>query len=161
MNRTPTVPVALSLTLSLAVAMWPVRARAASPTTDNMTGLVLLELGVLGAGGTLVIAGVSSDIGMAVDLAATGHVARGLAVTGTVAWSALTLIDVFASYDNNDPGGSLANPGNLALTTICVGSLAWSIYALTRGWPPVAVAPTAVVTPDGHAAAGLVVAGRF
>ena len=65
------------------------------------------------------------------------------------------------SYTGPDPGDALRNPGYITGTVFCLGSLAWSIYALTRPPPPVVVMPAALVSPDGLAAPGLVVAGHF
>lgn len=149
--------IALALLLLVAAAVSPRPAAAQGHPVDG--GMWIFPL-VAGTTAGLAVTGLVTDVGISIDLGVSGHVGHGWSVTGTVVWSLLAIADWAVTYANPQWQLQLANPSNLAVTAVCLGSLGYSIFALTRP-PTVAVAPAAFALPGGGRAAGLVVAGHF
>ncbi len=146
----------LALVLVFAVAPRPALAQ------QGGSGLQLAGEGMVVILATpVVLLGGATDLILGVELANTGHARLVWSITGTATWSLLTLGAAAAFYGGPQASASLKNPGAYLISAVCLGSLAWSIYGITRHPPAVTVTPTALATPHGGLAPGVVIAGRW
>lgn len=135
--------VGVAAALSSLVALAPAEVRAQGSGAD-LSGLAAIATVGMVLGGGIVIGGVITDVMVLHDLAGGQGVRRGPAIAGTTLWGIasavmIPLTVVWMSSDTVDAG---AVAGLLLSDAVVVGSLALSIYGLTRPPPaPAAVVP--------------------
>lgn len=168
MNRTRTASIAFALALVLVSTLpRPARAQSSLPSPLDPNGI--LGPAVIMPG---VLLGIVSDIGIASGYASkSGKPGLGFAVLGSVCWGAVTAVGLLEMpVPNPDPGASLsfgldAPALDLVWPMLAFLNLAYSVVAvgssMDSGTKKLAVTPTAVIGPAGHAAPGLALAGRF
>lgn len=130
----------VSLVTALSLAPRSARAQGAGAPDLSGYGAIVITSAVIGGG--VVIGGVVADAMVSHDLIAGQGVRRGPAIAGTTLWgisAAVTLPLSIAMLSNNPDPAMVV--GVLLSDAVVFGSLALSIYGLTR--PPPTTAPVA------------------